>query len=286
MVTSREVVYQQRKANLNKFSLLWHLNDFFTQRIADTECFSVRLVLSIGGRSMWSPTGSVSLYLSIAWLSAQVSLWQLGWLILWAEPGRGTASRWAVPVHPARAQGQRQGPGSLGAGHSWHVPPLPISIIFISCYVRVSTSANSCILTISNPLLSWRRQTHSFSNRYNRCWVSQVCCFVRDHAGFKSLSFFVFSLYLFLKACQHILSINNVLSLRRLTIARGTNLSICLFKTDTCLFVMQQAEQMLVNTSSDRYSSSPELLDSIWIPIWCVEIPVCLDFKVKQKGFL
>ncbi len=74
------------------------------------------------------------------------------------------------------------------------------------------------------------------------------------------------------------------MSLRRLTIARGTNLSIRLFKTDTCLFVMQRAEQMLVNTSSDRYSSLPRLLDSIWIPIWCVEIPVCLD--LKHKGFL
>ncbi len=74
------------------------------------------------------------------------------------------------------------------------------------------------------------------------------------------------------------------MSLRRLTIARGTNLSIRLFKTDTCLFVMQRAEQMLVNTSFDRYSSLPRLLDSIWIAIWCVEIPVCLD--LKHKGFL
>ncbi len=183
--------YQQRNANINTFSLRWHPNDFFSQRIADTECFSVRVVLRIGG----SPSGSVS----IAWLSAQVSLWQLGWLILWAEPGRGTASRWAVPVHPARAQGHRQGPGSLRVGHSWHVPPLPISISFISCYVRASTSANSCILTISNPPLSWGRQTHSSSNRYNRSSVSQGCCFVSDHAGFKSLSFFVFSLCFFLK---------------------------------------------------------------------------------------
>jgi len=38
------------------------------------ELLSVRVDLSIGHRSVWSPCGSVSLYLSIVLLSAQVSL--------------------------------------------------------------------------------------------------------------------------------------------------------------------------------------------------------------------
>lgn len=218
-------------------------------------------------RSKWFPSGSVSLCFSIAGcLLRLVSDSRADWFSKQSQAGV-RPSQWAVPVHHHNP----------GPGVALHGPRLTLLHCLLASSLFESYHYPDHYGCCHAPSTEGNRPSRLFNGSFLK--FSLLFVITGDSK--------VISLHSFFKARQHILSINNGLSLRRLTISRGTNLSIRLFKIDTCLFMMQRAERTLVNTSSDRYSSLPWLLDSICVPICCGEFQFVwtLDQSESKSAF-